>query len=201
MQATTTTIQFFPTATKLVSENYPYGYTLKTTKYDWIEFKKGKGFRHVSQTINPKNGRLNAPKAGTYSKCALLYKDNNGHVKTGGTDFYGNDGINKGCKFIFDNYELFTKDEINHLYSEILSTLVVSYKAQIIYCNSKKEDIQPLFMPAIEIAKEGLKSGENLFNKIVLDITAIESFKDPNYNPFKVSEVYEIGANGMVRVQ
>lgn len=69
----------FATAYKV--ENYPYGYTLRTTIYYWIETKKGKGDRFVSQTINPKNGKLNAPKASTYAPVMFMYKDENGHVK------------------------------------------------------------------------------------------------------------------------
>ena len=68
---------YYSTSTKLVSENYPYG-NLRTTKTDWIEFKKGKGFRHMSQTINPKTGRLNNPKASTYYYIMLLGRDENG---------------------------------------------------------------------------------------------------------------------------
>lgn len=188
-----TTVNFVPTTEKLVSENYPYGYTLKTTKYDWLEFKKGKGFRHVSQTINPKTGRLNAPKAGTYSDVYLLGRDENNHVKCGGASFYGDDGMNKGCKFIAENFHLFTAAEITHIYETVLCKLVVSFKAQIIYNGAQKETVLPLFMPAIEIAKEGMKTGANLFASIVLDVAAIDATKDPNFQPFKVTSHFTIG--------
>jgi hypothetical protein len=183
----TQTVNFVATSVKLVSENYPYGYTLKTTKYDYLEFKKGKGFRHVSQTINPKTGRLNAPKAGTYSDVLLLRKDENNHVKCGGTDFYGDAGMNKGCKLIADNFDLFTPEQIKHIYEVVLQKLVMSVKAIIIYCGAKKEDVLPLYQTAIDVAKEGHKTGSNLFNLIELDVQAIDATKVPDYNPFKIT--------------
>jgi len=56
-------MNYVKTTEKLISEDYPYGYTLRTTKFDFLEFKAGKGFRHVSQTINPKTARI-TPKTG-----------------------------------------------------------------------------------------------------------------------------------------
>jgi len=60
---------------KQSANNYPYGFSLKTTIYYWVEYKKGKGYRGVTQTINPKTGKLNAPKASTYSHLVYLVKD------------------------------------------------------------------------------------------------------------------------------
>ena len=37
--------------------------------------------RHVTQTVNPKTGKPNKPKASTYSAVVRLYEDENGHVK------------------------------------------------------------------------------------------------------------------------
>ena len=39
---------------KFSVDNYPYGFTLKTTCYFWVEFNKKRGFRICKQTINPK---------------------------------------------------------------------------------------------------------------------------------------------------
>ena len=187
------TRNYVATGTKLVSENYPYGYTLRTTKYDWLEFKKGKGFRHVSQTINPKTGRLNAPKAGTYSMLMLLWQDENNHVKSFAADFNGDEQINRTCQFIANHFELFTPEQINFFYSELVTFLIVSIKAQVMYCGSNFEDLKPLFNPSIEIAKQGLKEGGNLFSNIVLDIETINAKKVPDFNPFVVTNTFVIG--------
>lgn len=53
---------FISNSRKIIVQNYPYGFKLRTTLYDYIEFDAKKGFRHVTQTINPKNGVLNKPK-------------------------------------------------------------------------------------------------------------------------------------------
>ena len=69
-------------------EDYPYGFRERTTMYYWIETKAGKGDRLMTATINPKNNRLNKPKASTYSTFLVLYLNENGHVKQTGVSFY-----------------------------------------------------------------------------------------------------------------
>ena len=65
------THQLFPEAVDFESakcaDDYPYGFTLRCKMYFWIEFKKGKGYRCVQQSENPKNGVMNKEKKGTYS--------------------------------------------------------------------------------------------------------------------------------------
>lgn len=61
-------------------ENYPYG-RLRTSMFYWIETTPKKGDRFCSRTINPKNGRLNAPKKGTYSAIGIMYLDEKNHVQ------------------------------------------------------------------------------------------------------------------------
>jgi hypothetical protein len=56
---------YYHTTKKAIVDSYPYG-RLRATAFFSLEFKKGKGFRSVFQTINPKNNRLNAPKYSTY---------------------------------------------------------------------------------------------------------------------------------------
>ena len=66
--------------TARVVDDYPYGFRLRCKIRYWLEWKKGKGFRFVSQTTNPKKpfGALNLetgersapwnkPKASTYT--------------------------------------------------------------------------------------------------------------------------------------
>ncbi len=62
--------------------DYPYGFRLRCSIRYWLEYKKGHGFRLVSQTSNPKRPGLvwNKPKASTYSECAVMIRDDEGHI-------------------------------------------------------------------------------------------------------------------------
>lgn len=66
--------------TPYVIENYPYGFTLRTTLRAWIEHKPKFGERAVTQTMNPKNGRWNKPKCGTYNAIEVMGTDEDGHL-------------------------------------------------------------------------------------------------------------------------
>jgi hypothetical protein len=180
-------MNYKPTTEKLESENYPYGYTLRTTKFDFLEFKKGKGFRHVSQTINPKTGKLNAPKNGTYSPVILLGRDENNHVKSKHLRFYGKEGINKDCQFMAQNYNLFTQEQIKDIFCYIVNVLRAEAKAMVIYCGSEWEQVKPIIEPSVNTAIKGFSTGENLFAQIVLDEAALEATKKPDFNPFTVT--------------
>ena len=63
--------------------DYPYGFRLRCQIRYWLEHKKNKGWRFVSQTTNPKAGdKWNKPKASTYVEfAAAMYLDENGHVQ------------------------------------------------------------------------------------------------------------------------
>jgi hypothetical protein len=62
------------------TDSYPYG-RLRATARWWVETRAKFGQRVMFQTINPKTGRENKPKAGNYSIICLLYKDSKGHVQ------------------------------------------------------------------------------------------------------------------------
>ena len=55
-------MNYIKTAEKIEVLNYPYGFKLKTTLTDYLEFDAKKGYRHCTQTICPKTGRINKPK-------------------------------------------------------------------------------------------------------------------------------------------
>lgn len=73
--------------TAYVVDDYPYGRS-RTQKRYWIESKPKHGDRLVTQTLNPKTGRWNKPKAGTYSAVLVLFlepqEDGREFVKTRG---------------------------------------------------------------------------------------------------------------------
>jgi len=64
-------------------DDYPYGFRLRCHIRYWVEYRKGMGFRFVSQTSNPKKAGLiwNKPKASTYHLFPIaMYLDDKGHV-------------------------------------------------------------------------------------------------------------------------
>jgi hypothetical protein len=76
-------------ATAYLVEDYPYGFTARTSIRYWLEHKPKKGWRFVSQTLIPKTERWNKPKASTYAVWgAVMYLDENGHVQWTGIHPY-----------------------------------------------------------------------------------------------------------------
>ncbi len=69
-------------------KNYPWGFKLKTSQFIWIETVPKKGDRVVRQTIDPKNGRLCAPKKSTFNAITWLYMDEQGHIQSEGLHIY-----------------------------------------------------------------------------------------------------------------
>lgn len=62
-------------------QDYPYG-RQRCVMYFWLETKPSKGVRLVTQSTNPKNGRLNKPHPGIYSLItANMYLDENEHCQ------------------------------------------------------------------------------------------------------------------------
>ena len=68
--------------TAYVVADYPYGFRLRCQIRFWLEFKKGHGFRFVSQTTNPKRpGTVwNTPKASVYADVLVMVLDDDGRV-------------------------------------------------------------------------------------------------------------------------
>jgi hypothetical protein len=79
-------------ATAYLVADYPYGFTTRTQIRYWLEKKAGKGWRFVSQTLNPKTNRWNKPKASTYVEWGgAMYLDDKGHVVWDGIGQYSDD--------------------------------------------------------------------------------------------------------------
>jgi hypothetical protein len=79
-------------ATAFVVDDYPYGFTARTSIRYWLEYKAKKGWRFVSQTKNPKTGAWNKPKMSTYTEWgAAMYLDENNHVQWKGVGQYSDD--------------------------------------------------------------------------------------------------------------
>jgi hypothetical protein len=122
---------------KEVVTNYPYG-RLQCEATFSLEFNSKKGFRSVFQTVNPKTGRLNAPKKSTYSTFAFMYIADNGHVKFGGYGISGYEDVNKVFKFISDNEkELELTSEMIEFLS-LSSIACIKGNAYYTQCDTKK---------------------------------------------------------------
>ena len=94
--------------TEAKSDSYPYGRLRCQAKW-WVEDNGKKGHRVCFQTINPKNGRVNAPKKGTYNMiCVLFINPENGHVEH--DSVHGYTTAEKVEEFI-NKYNLREKDE------------------------------------------------------------------------------------------
>jgi hypothetical protein len=177
-------ITFKPTTETLTSENYPYGYSLRTTKEDWIEFHPKKGMRHCSRTLNPKTNQWNKPKNSTYSMFILLGRDENNHVKSiGYHDFYSGEQTNKILSILETNRDLFTPEQISYLYSCYLSYIIVEIQARATYCGSNIDSLKELLMPLFRLAKDK----ECKFTDLLIPIEQLDSLKVEGYNPFRVT--------------
>lgn len=182
---------YINTSNKVQVEGYPYGFNQRTTLFDSMEFNPKKGYRHVTQTINPKTGKPNAPKKSTYYPLLVRFYDDVNHIKTLSFHFNGDKEINEGCEFLAANFDIFTPDEIKYFYSFIYSMAVVDMKATAIYGGSNLDELKPLYIPFLEICKKGIENGSNLFADLKLDTAAIDATKPEGFSPFKI-KTYEI---------
>ena len=185
---TTETKKYLPTSTRIVSQNYPYDYKLRTDKTDFLEFSPKHGFRHCSFTINPKNGRVNATKKSTYSPGMVLYQDAKGHVKVHHMSFYDKETRPSDIQFLADNFDLFTPEQITYFYNELFLWSKADAYSLVVYCGADFEKIKPIKEKYIHIITAGIKSKgtENLFSEILKnwDFEALESTKVPDFKPF-----------------
>ena len=79
-------------ATAYLVEDYPYGFRERTQIRYWLESKPKKGWRFVSQTLNPKTGRWNKPKTSTYIDwAAAMFLNHEGRVQWTGVGPYSDD--------------------------------------------------------------------------------------------------------------
>lgn len=104
------------------SNDYPYGGQRCEITFK-IEFKKNKGYRYVTQTKNPKTGRMNNPKASTYAHFMTMYKDENGYIKHHEFNFFGYGDIQKFIEFITTNEITLPTEESTELYAIMISCI------------------------------------------------------------------------------
>jgi hypothetical protein len=179
---------FFPTTEKLVSEVYPYGSKIKTTKTDWLEFSPKKGFRHISQTVDPETGRLNAPKKSRYNEIMLLAKDEKGRVKGWAATLGWDEAWQKFLPDLVENFALFTPEQVTFIYKYFLARIQVQVQSKIVCYGVQPSDILPLLEGAIDLTYKGIESQgtENYFAEInsSLDYAKIAACGVKDFNPF-----------------
>lgn len=74
-----------------VVDDYPYGFHARTQIRYWIETTKH-GQRFVSQTLNPKTGAWNKPKAGTYGEIKVMIRNPiNGYISNASLRYNDNE--------------------------------------------------------------------------------------------------------------
>jgi hypothetical protein len=138
-------------------KDYPYGFRLRTSIFYWIESKPGHGDRFCTYTINPKNGRANAPKCSTYSTFKFMYLNEKGHVTCGSIDAYDMDKFVDKFHFIINTFGLTWVNSIQE------QNLRDNYRAHILgnfpyqlakYSEEKKQEAKDWLRETMQHIKE-----------------------------------------------
>lgn len=170
---------------KFEVKDYPYGFRLRTTAFYSLEYKSGKGFRSVFQTINPRTGLLNKPKHSTYSPVLYMYKNEaDGHIKYKGCSFYDDEDKIRDIKFMYEHFDEYKEKEIEGIAIDIVNILRMDIRAKEIYCGSDIKKLLPLYKTAVETLLEIMKTKQNLFDKVVIDFDEVKKLEVPGYDPF-----------------
>lgn len=99
-------------------DDYPYGFRLRTQIRYWLESKAGRGDRFVSQTMNPKTGRWNKPKRSTYTGVAVMFIDEEQHVRWTGIDF------NNSAEWLAEFVGVVGRERLNDLQRARLAEII-----------------------------------------------------------------------------
>lgn len=96
--------------------DYPYGYSQRTQRREWVEYRPKYGYRYVTATRNPKTGKWNKPKASTYYELMVLVLDGEGHVKYDCLSYHAtNDAIDRFESKYGDTFDDHMRDTIKWL--------------------------------------------------------------------------------------
>ena len=172
--------KFIPTAERVEVSDYPYG-RLRCTLFNFIEFDPKKGYRHCTQTINPKTNRINNPKKGTYSPFIFrYYNEENNHIVGAHFSFNGAESIAKGIKFCNEVFDLLTFDDKHYLYSLIFDMLMfekVVYKG---YKIMSAEQMEPIFDHVIDNYRQAKLDPDNNYFGLNIDLESIKKVRTEN---------------------
>lgn len=175
MEPITQQFTILPIREKQSTDNYPYG-RLRTTAYFSIEFVPGKGFRYVFQTVNPKNGRLNAEKKSTYSHFMYLVRNNdNGHYEPHGFGIGGFEDVNKIARWM--NVKLEAVGLTEEMIKDICCTMFTSMRISCRWVDAPSDKVIAIVDGAVKAALRGFKTGQCNWQDIYVDVDAIEKLK------------------------
>lgn len=108
--------------TAIEIKGYPYG-RLRTSIFYWIETVAKKGDRFCSYTINPKNGRKNAPKKSTFSNVGVMTRNpENGYISWHSIGAYDAAKVSAFVDAVgFDNLNSEQQKQVRQLRGEIVA--------------------------------------------------------------------------------
>lgn len=157
--------------------DYPYG-RLKCKITFEVEFVKGKGFRFVTQTKNPKTGRLNNPKKSTYSQFMVQYRDDNGHNKCYSIGLTGYDDVEHLIEFLKLNDVDLTKEQSQ----DVWCTVIACIRNNALYMRLKKGVSVSQLLDATRVATMikfyGAYEPINKITEIDFSVSRINNLKD-----------------------
>lgn len=144
------------------SDDYPYGRQTCHITFQ-TEFKAKKGFRFVTQTTNPKTGRINKPKRSTYSDFMCLHRAENGHIKNFSMSLHGYGDIAQMVEFLTLHDIEFTEEQSAFLWVVAISCI----RGNAHYTRLKEGVEIKQFLETTKAAAmiEAFKNGAN-FNEI-----------------------------------
>jgi hypothetical protein len=158
------------------SDDYPYGRLRCHITFD-LEFKAKKGFRFVTQTTNPKTGKVNKPKKSTYSAFMCLYMDENGHIKCHSMNVRGYEDIKQMIEFLTIHDVSFTSEQSEHLWIEAISCIRGNARYTRIQDGKVRNFLDALGTGEM-IKKYGEKADFNQIKHVGFDLELAKSFKE-----------------------
>lgn len=155
--------------TAKVVQNYPWGFRLKTSKRYWIEtsHRSDGGQRFCSQTVDPRTGNWCAPKKSTYCAIAVMFLDENDHVRYTILDQRNEQDILKFKDIHLENLDEFQKEQVKKLLAteKVLKGISFTYELQSTHVigpvslfSKRPEEIEK--MKQISIQQEQIKQRE-----------------------------------------
>ena len=168
---------YLPTKQEHVIEDYPYSFTLRCQLTSTMDFNQRNGYRHVTETKNPKTGRMNKPKKSVYSPLLVRFTDE-GYLSSESFSFNGHEELNRAVRFIDKHIDLFSKGELKYLYGLYYNMATVDLRAKVVYASMDIEELKKLYVEKIQAALNGFRNPEqNLFSSMLLDVEAIERIR------------------------
>lgn len=179
--------QYVKTGETITIDSYPYG-RLRCKAFFSVEFSPKHGFRTVFQTINPKNGRLNAPKKGTYAPMIVANLDT--ETERAGFHYYSVRNKETALpffSFLAERPDLFTDEQHDHLKIYALAQIKLEANCLVRYCKVPVTEAIAIVEPITKALVACIKEKTNI--KAILPL--VESMYE---NAEKAREVHNTQA-------